>query len=185
VQATAWRELALLWQVAVGEGEPCVVVTQEQLACLRSPAGGLPAVRQLARPGLLTLRGDDGLAVYAQLLALGDSSATLQAGRQRFELTLPALARVWRGEFATLWRTSPGWRADAGPQGGAALQGWLVDRLPSAGAPGGPPLAERLRAFQLAQGLPPDGVAGPLTLAALMRLTPTGKPAEPRLGTTR
>ncbi len=184
-QATAWRELALLWHVAIGEGEPCAAVAQAQLACLRSPAGGLPVVRQLARPGWLTLRGEDGVAVYAQLLALGDGSATLQAGTQRFELTLPALARVWRGEFATLWRTPPGWRADAGPQGDAALQAWVAEHLPATGALGKPPLSERVRAFQLAQGLPPDGVAGPLTLIALMRLTATGSADEPRLGAVR
>jgi general secretion pathway protein A len=125
------------------------------------------------------------VAVYAQLLALGDGSATVRAGSQRFELTLPALARVWRGEFATLWRTPPGWRTDAGPQGAAALQAWVAEQLPANGAPGQAPLAERVRAFQLAQGLPPDGVAGPLTLIALMRLTAPGGADEPRLGTTR
>jgi general secretion pathway protein A len=182
--ATAWRELALLWHLSIGEGEPCLAVAQAQLACLRSPAGGLPAVRQLARPGLLTLHGDGGAVVYAQLLALGDASATLQAGNQRFELTLPALARIWRGEFATLWRTPPGWRAEGGLQRDAALQVWVADHLPASGAPGKPSLSERVRLFQLAQGLPPDGVAGPLTLIALMRLTATGGAAEPRLGAT-
>jgi general secretion pathway protein A len=176
--------LALHWHVAVGEGEPCMALAQAQLACLRSPAGGLPAVRQLARPGLLTLRGEDGVAVYVQLLALGEHSATLQAGGQRFELTLPALARVWRGDFATLWRTPPGWRADAGPPGPAELRAWVAEQLPAAGLSGTLPLAERVRAFQLAQGLPPDGVAGPLTLIALMRLTATGPADEPRLGAT-
>ena len=184
-QATAWRELALQWHVAVGEGEPCTAVAQAQLACLRSAAGGLPVVRQLARPGLLTLRGDDGRPVYAQLLALNDSGATLQAGTQRFELTLPALSRIWRGEFATLWRTPPGWRADAGPPGDAALRAWVAEQLPDTGSTGKLPLAERVRSFQVAQGLPPDGVAGPMTLIALMRLTASGSADEPRLGATR
>jgi general secretion pathway protein A len=183
--ATAWRELALQWHVAVGEGEPCSAMAQAQLACLRSAAGGLPVVRQLARPGLLALRSDDGQVVYAQLLALGDHSATLQAGTQRFELTLQALARVWRGEFATLWRTPPGWRADAGPQGDAALRAWVAVQLSAAGQGGAAPLAERVRAFQVAQGLPPDGVAGPMTLIALMRQPAAGSADEPRLGTTR
>jgi general secretion pathway protein A len=183
--ATAWRELALQWHVAVGEGEPCAAVAQAQLACLRSAAGGLPVVRQLARPGLLALRGGDGQTVYAQLLALGERSATLQAGNQRFELTLPALARVWRGEFATLWRTPPGWRADGGPQGDAAQRVWVAAQLAAAGQGGAAPLPDRVRAFQVAQGLPPDGVAGPMTLIALIRLTATGPADEPRLGMTR
>jgi general secretion pathway protein A len=185
VQATAWRELALLWHVSVGEGDPCTAVAQVQLACLRSAAGGLPVVRQLARPGLLTLRRDDGQAVYAQLLALGDHSATLQAGGQRFWLTLPALARIWRGEFATLWRTPPGWRADAAPQGNADLRAWVARQLPATGLADTAPLAERVRAFQVAQGLPADGVAGPMTLIALMSLTAPAPADPPRLGAPR
>ena len=184
-QATAWRELALQWHVAVGEGEPCAAVAQAQLACLRSPAGGLPVVRQLGRPGLLTLRGENGLAVYAQLLALGDASATLQAGSQRFELTLPALGRIWRGEFATLWRTPPGWRGEANPLGDATLRAWVAEQLPATDPAGRLPLAERVRSFQVAQGLPPDGLAGPMTLIALMRLKATGPADEPRLAATR
>ena len=189
-QAIAWRELALLWRVAVGEGDPCTAVVQAQLACLRSAAGGLPVVRQLARPGLLTLRGADGKPVYAQLLGLSERSATLQAGTQRFELTLPALAQVWRGEFDTLWRTPPGWRArvDAGPQGDAAWRTWLAAQLAAAGQGGAAPLTDRVRAFQVAQGLPADGLAGPITLIALMRSTaadPAETSAEPRLGPAR
>jgi general secretion pathway protein A len=100
-------------------------------------------------------------------------------------LTLPALARVWRGEFATLWRTPPGWRPDAGPQGDAALRSWVAAQLAAAGQAGAAPLGERVRAFQVAQGLPPDGVAGPMTLIALMRLPAAGSADEPRLGATR
>jgi general secretion pathway protein A len=182
VQATAWRELALHWNVAIGEGEPCQAAAQARLACFRSASGGLPVVRQLGRPGLLTLRDGGKAPVYAVLLALNDGRATLQAGARRFELGLPALARVWRGDFATFWRMPPGWRTDAGSADTSALRVWIDQRLQAAGHPGGPVLADRVRAFQLAQGLPPDGQAGPMTL---MRLAPSGEDAEPSLAAPR
>jgi general secretion pathway protein A len=46
----------------------------------------------------------------------------------------------------------------------------------------GRPLRERVWAFQLAQGLPPDGVAGPMTL---MRLSQAAGIDEPRLESER
>ena len=174
--AIAWRELALRWNVAIGEGDPCVAAQQAQLACFRSPpSGGLPAVRQLARPGVLTLRNVDGQPRYAVLVALTDRQATLQSAGRSFVLDLPALAGVWRGEFATFWRTPPGWRE------GSDRSAWLEQQLAPAAGSAAQPLRERVHAFQLAEGLPPDGLAGPMTL---MRLNRAAGIEEPRLGGT-
>ena len=175
-EAMAWRELALRWNVAIGEGEPCAVAAQAQLACFRSSSGGLMLARQLGRPALLLLRNSSGKRVHALLVALGERDATLQVGRQRFELTLPALARVWRGELATFWRTPPGWRDGELPPAGRE---WVEQQLgaePAAAVPR--PWRERIAAFQVVQGLPPDGLAGPLTL---MHLNRTSGVDEPRL----
>jgi general secretion pathway protein A len=180
--ATAWRELALRWNVAIGEGEPCSVALQAGLACFRSAAGGLPAVRQLSRPGVLTLVGPGGENRYAVLVSLDSQQATLQAGAQRLRVTLTALARVWRGEFATFWRTPPGFREGADATADAATRRWLEHELQAVGTDAGRPLRERVWAFQLAQGLPPDGVAGPMTL---MRLSQAAGINEPRLESER
>jgi general secretion pathway protein A len=180
--ATAWRELALRWNVAIGEGEPCAAVAQARLACFRSAAGGLPAVRQMARPGWVTLIGPSGESRYAVLVALDGQQATLQAGAQRFVLTLPALARAWRGDFATLWRLPPGYSEGNDLASDAATRGWLEAQLNTVGTDASRPLRERVWAFQLAQGLPTDGVAGPMTLMRLSRVAGTD---EPRLESER
>jgi general secretion pathway protein A len=180
--ATAWRELALRWNVAIGEGEPCSVALQAGLACFRSAAGGLPAVRQLSRPGVLTLVGPGGESRYAVLVSLDGQQATLQAGAQRLRVTLTALARVWRGEFATFWRTPPGFREGGDATADAVTRRWLEHELQAVGTDVSRSLRERVSAFQLAQGLPPDGVAGPMTL---MRLSQAGGIDEPRLESDR
>lgn len=178
--ANAWRELALRWNVAIGEGDPCVAALQASLACFRSPAGGLGLLRQVARPAVLTLRPPRGAApVHAVLVALDEGSAQLQVGARSFNLALPALLEAWRGEFATFWRVPPGWREGADLAGTVPGRTWLDEKLAAAGQPAGRPLAERVRAFQLAQALPLDGVAGPLTLMQLSRATGVD---EPRLG---
>ncbi len=180
-EATAWRELALRWNVAIGEGEPCAVAPRARLACQRIAGGGLPAVRQFDRPGIVALRDGRGSVRHALLVQLGADAATLQVGDQRFVLTLPALARVWGGDFATLWRVPPAWREGADFQADPAGRAWIAERLQAAGHGGPEPLRARVLAFQLAQGLAPDGLAGPLTLMRLARAGAEATDDEPRL----
>ncbi|MBA4176343.1 MAG: peptidoglycan-binding protein [Leptothrix sp. (in: Bacteria)] len=175
---TAWRELALRWNVAIGEGDACVAALQARLGCYRSAAGGLGLLRQLDRPAVLSLRGAVGPQVHALLLKLDDQQATLQAGAERFELPLPVLAGMWRGEFATFWRLPPGWHDGAAGRSDATASEWLERGLTDAGFGPGRPLADRVWALQLAQGLVLDGRAGPLTL---MRLNQLSGVDEPRL----
>ena len=169
--------------MAIGEGEPCVVAAQAQLACFRSASGGFQLARQLARPALLVLRGSGGPKVHALLVALDDSRATLQVGRERFELTPQALAGAWRGEIATFWRTPPGWRVGRDGELPAETRAWVEPQLGPLASNAAPnaaarPLRERVLAYQLLQGLPPDGRAGPLTL---MHINRTAGVDEPRL----
>ena len=181
--ATAWRELALRWNVAIGEGEPCAAAAQARLACYRNAAAGLAVVRQLARPGLLGLRTGNGNGiVFAVLVALDERHATLQVGSQSYVLPLAALAGAWGGDFATFWRLPPGW-ADT-PDGGsnAAARAWLEQGLSGAGFMAGAPLAERVRGFQITQGLPADGRAGPMTVMRLNRAAGVDEPKLPAGG---
>lgn len=179
-EAAAWRELATLWNLVLVDGDPCVTAPAAGVACFRT-TGGLPALRLLDRPGLLRLEGAAGApASWVLLTALGPDTAAVQAAGQRWTLPLEQLAGAWRGDFATLWRTPPGWRgAAAAPE----VQGWVAGQLAQhrpAGTAAGLSLRDQVRAFQLVQGLPPDGVAGPVTL---MRLGQVAGVAEPRLGT--
>ena len=182
-ETAAWRELAAAWKVTLGAGDPCAAVAAQQLQCFRS-AGGLALLRQLDRPAILTLQDGRGRPSYALLIGLNDQEATLRAGATRQSVPLAALGRQWRGEFATFWRAPPGYGGrivDARAHPSAA---WLQERL-AAWQGSGPPSAadatdERLRAqvqaFQAAQGLKADGLAGPTTLMQLNRATGIDEP---------
>lgn len=170
VEKDAWRELAAAWRLAAGEGDPCAVARREQLQCYRSGAATLALIRQLDRPGILTLRDGHNRTVYAVLVGLGKDDATLRAGGRSIAVSLQSLADYWRGDFATFWRTPPGY---AGPVADGAAAAWLAMQLAALRGETKPVPASALRArvyaFQLAQGLSPDGVAGPITLMALNR----------------
>jgi general secretion pathway protein A len=170
---TAWRELAALWGAQLPAGDPCEAAPQQGLQCFRV-SGGLPPIRQLGRPGILTLTDDHGHQVLAVLVALGEERATLRINGAEQTLPLSRLARAWRGDFATLWRAPEGYHSGQKADQSPALAQWLDERLSKIehleGVAGGRhELAQRVFAFQLAHGLPPDGVAGPLTMMQINR----------------
>jgi general secretion pathway protein A len=178
----AWRALAMAWKAPLAEGEICArAAPAAGLACYRT-RGGLAAARQLDRPGLVTLRLRDEPPVVALLVALDERGATLQTQGRHWRLSLPALASVWRGDYATLWRTPPNWRepmaAASAPVLPERTRAWMQERLADAGLGDvNKPVRDRLWAFQVAQGLPPDGRPGPLTLMQLGRGFGTPEPA--------
>jgi len=175
--AAAWQALARRFGVTLVAGEPCAQALREQLVCFRGE-GGLALVRELDRPGLLTVYDAQNRPMQVLLTGLGGDTATLfiDGGEQR--VALASLAGLWRGGFITFWRAPPGWDASSRVAAGGALAGWLAERLPE--GPAGASLVARLHAFQVAHGLEPDGLAGPLTLMQINRASGVD---EPRLHT--
>jgi general secretion pathway protein A len=183
----AWRELAQAWKLPPPEGDPCPALAREQVQCF-SRNLSLPVIRQLGRPGIVTLDTQTGQPSYAILTGLTDRAATLRAAGTEQTVTLAALAERWQGDFATLWRAPAGYQeAIRDGQGGPSVE-WIAVQLAAArgvsAAPGPARLDARmradLRAFQVAQGLPVDGRPSPLTY---MQLNRAGGVDEPRLRT--
>jgi general secretion pathway protein A len=187
----AWRELAPIWKLpAVKDAsnlDPCQVAAALQLLCYRASNLTVPMLRQLGRPGILTLKEGNAAPLYALLVELSEQSATLRMANGLHHVTLVALARFWRGDFATYWRAPMGYSADLhnGSYGPAvdqlARQLSQLDGIPLASASAGPQfldaaLRERVRAFQRAQGLKPDGQPGPLTFMQLERASGVNEP---------
>ena len=185
----AWRELAAWWKVSLAEGEPCAAAARQELGCFRSEDGGLPMIRQLNRPALLTLYDDAGKPAYALLVGLTGDSASLRTGSVTQTVGLASLAKAWRGEFATLWRVPPDYHGKFAAGQAGPLIDWLAVQLARANgepAPSGPrrfdaALQQQIATFQLAQGLKPDGRVGPMTLMQLNRVAGVDEPRLPLL----
>jgi general secretion pathway protein A len=189
-EVEAWRELAPQWGIALPDAaaDPCTAARRAQWQCFRTASGGLPLVRQLDRPGFITLRDGSGRPAQALLLGLSPRAATLRIGRETLDVTLVSLANLWQGDFATYWRAPEGYNAIL--VGGA--RGPAVDVLAAqlAAVRGEPAptvpvlydnaMAARVIAFQTTQGLAADGRAGPTTFMQLARATGSGR-LEPRL----
>ena len=185
----AWRLLAAAWSLQLDDGDPCRLAQRRQVQCFRSSTS-LALIRQLDRPGIVSLHGDQGRVAYALLTGLHGTNATLRAGGRTFDVPLASLVTLWRGDFATFWRAPEGWRSDIMGSGSAPVAEWLSTQLARAQeqpAPGRNEATEgalrsRIAAFQLAQGLKPDGLVGPMTLMQLNRASGVD---EPRLDAQR
>ncbi|KNZ33837.1 MAG: peptidoglycan-binding protein [Methylibium sp. NZG] len=183
----AWRELAPLWRLPASEADPCLAAQRSDVLCFKGGTS-LALIRQLGRPGILTLRGTDDKPGYALLTGLTGQSAVLRMQGATHTVSLESLARTWRGEFATFWRAPAGYRDKLVEGSTGPAVDWLAARLAKLQNEPPPPapqtfnaaLKAKVYAFQFAQELKPDGVAGPETFMLLNRATGVD---EPRLQT--
>ena len=166
--------------MTLGPGDPCTVAARQQLAYFRS-GGFTPAVlRQLDRPGIVTLYDDAQRPVYALVTGLNAQSVTLRIDGAAQLITLASFESLWRGDYAAYWRTPPGY---AGGDASGPLAPWLARQLARArgDATAGPvpdavALKMQIQAFQANQALRVDGLAGPLTLMQLNRASGVDEP---------
>jgi general secretion pathway protein A len=176
----AWHALGSVWKLPPSDGDSCRSAKLQKLQCYRTSNLSLPQLRQLNRPGILTLQVDQAAPVYALLVGLDEQYATLQLVDGLHRVRQVALGRLWQGDFATYWQAPPDYLPDLrdGSSGGAiehlASQLDLLEAR-SAPSPGTAPrprildaaLRERVLTFQRAQGLKADGQPGPMTFMQL------------------
>lgn len=187
----AWRELAPKWKLPDTGANPCQAAAEQQIQCFSTTSLTMPMLRQLDRPGILTLQFGNGPAVHAVLVGLNERTAILLVAAELHTVRLVSLAKLWRGDFATYWQAPKGYNPDLrdGTSGlvieHLAHQLSLLDGTSTSIASSVPhvlntALRDRVRAFQRAQGLIADGQPGPMTFMHLDSATGAN---EPRLQT--
>ena len=186
--ATAWRELALSWKLADSSDEPCRAALAQQLQCYSTNELTIPLLRQLGRPGILTLQAGDGQQVFGVLTGLNEQTATLRLGNEVHRVSLSSLGRLWHGVFSTYWHPPPGFTTELhdGSSGAlvsqlasqlALLEGAAVSAQAVASQTLDNPLKARVRAFQKGQGIRPDGYPGPMTFMQIDRALGSNEPS--------
>ena len=185
-RALAYAGLFRAWGADYRGGDACRQAEGLGLRC-NSARGGLDELRELNRPAVLLLRDGHGREFHATLTALDEKSASFALGEQTRTVAIDALASQWSGQYTLLWRMPQDAHENmrSGERGAAVA--WLSRQLAQAqgraAEPGKDPmfdqvLLRRVKQFQLAEGLIPDGVVGPRTL---MRLAGVADQAAPKL----
>jgi general secretion pathway protein A len=185
-KATAFANLYALWHLDVRPNVTnlgCEYGHQAGFRCVLR-AGTWTVLRRFSLPAILPLRARGGEEQYVVLTDLDGERATLQIGERRLVVPTLEIERFWDGPFVMIWRPpvvgsiplAPGMR------GKDVL--WLRQRLAeiagqpvSAGASQvyDEDLTRQVAAFQQAESLTPDGIAGEETLVRLAAMMPGSK----------
>lgn len=181
-------QLLRLWGVFGAEVRTdCDNLRVGDLRCL-ADSGNFGMIERYNRPALLTIRHEE--RTHKVLLSsLDGPNATLVGADGTRRISRAALSRIWNGRFEVVWRADSGVSLiQPGAVGSAVV--WLRKRLDRIDGqnpetqlgPASPvydkALERRLRAFQSANGLEADGMAGPRTQMMLNGAVPSpGSPA--------
>lgn len=168
---------------------PCNAVRRSGLECLIR-RGPWSLVRQFDLPTVLETVPASGVAQFLAVTALDRDGAIVNVGSRRELVAADALEREWNGTFVVLWKPPRAGIGLLSPGMMGADVVWLRQRLDAlAGqanpaARGGPvydePLVARVAAFQRAQKLIPDGIAGAETMAKLSAVADRAAPSLAR-----
>jgi general secretion pathway protein A len=185
----AFEALLALWNVDFQRGaqQACKQAETQRLYCLFQ-RGSLSQVRNLDRPVILTLRGDDGMEHQVVLSGLTDDFALLSIAGERFRVPVAELGDYWFGEYLLLWRPQIGVVKSFFPGMRDPDIRWIRESLNAIrGTPVVPVgsdlfderLEESVREYQRDRRLTVDGLVGQQTQIAMN--TDLGAQDRPRL----
>ena len=151
--------------------------------------GGLSDLLRMNQPAMLLMdsTGKDR-PYYVVLTALDSEFATVIVAGETHRVALAQIAPLWSGKYVSTWYAPPGFSNALASGSRSPAVSWLRQNLArvQGGNAEGPAVFDnellgRVKAFQHAEGIEPDGVAGALTL---MRLNLRLDPNLPRLNKT-
>jgi len=170
------------------DGTPCFHAQTQGLACLQD-SGDIDSLRQLNRPAVIKLYDDFNQPQYATLLALmaaeptepgqGEAArAVLFLANQQQTVSLEQLEYYWKGEYSLLWKKPLVYQQLIRPGDAGEAVVWLHQQINQIeNNPQGvvssfydARLQQKIKAFQLSQGLQDDGMVGVKTLIHMNHL---------------
>lgn len=177
----AYQVLFEAWQIQYNktiDGTPCFFAQTQGLSCLQDQLD-IEGLRKLNRPAVLKLYDDFNQAQYITLLSINKDMANIVISGQRQMIQLKLLVFYWKGEFSMLWRVPPVYEEIISPgfEGEAVV--WLsqvmseIDKTAENKTTSyyDADLVEKVKQFQLNQGLINDGVVGVKTLIHINQVT--------------
>ncbi|UCH79642.1 MAG: AAA family ATPase [Nitrospiraceae bacterium] len=132
----------------------------------------MKSLKKINRPAVLKLFDTEGNSYYVTLIALGDDTARIRFGNEEKTVDIEEVESQWFGHYTLFWRPPEDYKGTWSLYDGSAVK-WLrkniaVINKTQLEEPDSmvydSDLVREIKKFQVAEGLKPDGVAGPLTM---------------------
>ena len=169
----AFETLFTIWgaQYLRGPDTACQQAEQQDLRCWFQKSS-LNHLKQLNRPAILSLVGQQGELYQVVLTALGADTAELEIAARVYTIRLEELSQYWYGDHLMLWKPGSWAQETLAPGMQNDSVKWLRENLAYIqGDPLADPdsefydqaLAERVRTYQRDRQLTVDGIVGTQT----------------------
>jgi general secretion pathway protein A len=172
----AFQSLSMLYDIHIDTQSidaPCHQAESQGMRCY-SGYGGLSDLFQLDQPVVMHLRSESGKEYWATLISSDHQTANLKVAGVEQNIQLNELASAWFGHYIAILNSPPDYNGRITLRYRGPSVTWLrhtmesIDGIRDNGSNEfDEELAQRVRLFQLSDGIQPDGLVGPLTLIRL------------------
>lgn len=183
----AYQSLFNTWQITYDQKNSLTACEQAQkqgLFC-HEGKGTLETLRQINKPVLLRLIDTQGKDYYLTLTSLHGDNVTYAMDNETKSGDINEIIRKWAGDYEILWRLPKEYTDTLKPGGSGPFVTWLDKQLASLEGKKArsrlkniydEEMVKKVKTFQTAAGLKPDGIVGPTTIAQLIIKTDSHGP---------
>jgi general secretion pathway protein A len=169
-----FRQWGISYQPAKGVSA-CQQAMARELRCLKGP-GSLNELLGLNKPAVLWFFDERGREYYGTLIAFDERTATISIAGETRRVGVDEIKKRWYGDYTLLWKHPKGYRNAVKPGYSGPEVEWIDRHLSlfegktpntAKGQTYNGELVNRMKRFQIAEGLVPDGIIGPQTFIHL------------------
>ncbi len=172
--ASAYHELFKTWGLHYNDKTSITACKQAEtyfLSCLFKH-GNINNLKIHNRPAVLTLTNNQGVKRYITITSIDKNLATVFSNNKAYSVKLDDIDKHWYGSFILLWRKPEHYSSVITPGDSSDIITWLNTQLIKINKTQltdiisvyDDHLIDKVKAFQLQQGLTADGIVGPVTI---------------------
>jgi general secretion pathway protein A len=171
-------QLALFAHVGIAAGDkknPCLVVKNADYVCEKARINSWDELKDINRPGLITLATPDKKWVYAVVIGLSENHALLLENGNKKVVLWSEIATLWNGDLLYVWSRPNAFEGDLQMGDKSDLVTWIAEQFATIDQQPAPltrqffteRLQKRVELFQSTNNILPDGVINAQTLRRL------------------
>ncbi len=171
-------QLALFTYVGITAGDkknPCLVVKDAGYVCEKTHISSWDELKDINRPGLITLATPDKKWVYAVLVGLSENHALLLESGAKKIVRWSDISDLWNGDLLYVWSRPQAFEDDLQMGDKSDLVTWIAEQFAVLDEQSAPltrqfftdRLKKRVELFQSTHNILPDGVINAQTLRRL------------------